>query len=258
METIETINKHRTIRKYTDKPISEETVINIVKAGQRAPSACSLQSYAIIWVKDEDKRKKIWASCGKQDWILEAPVMLTICADIRKSIKMMNSLGLISSFEKGLGIRWKIFSIIDAILVAQNMTIAAESLGLGSIYIGGAIANERVIRTLDLPKGVFPLSLLCIGWPDEEPMIRPRLPISNILFVDKYKDLTKKEYKNSIQHMVEKFKEENYYFKYGIGSKEYTWIDNLKSKLTPNIKDDEKLKNILKKIGFTFDEPITL
>ena len=258
METIEAIFKHRSIRKFTDKPISEETVINIVKAGQRAPSACSLQSYTIIWVKNEDKRKKIWESCGRQDWILEAPVMFTICADIRKLIKMMNVLGFISSFEEGLGIRWKIFSIIDAILVAQNMTIAAESFGLGSIYIGGAIANERVIKTLELPKGVFPLSLLCIGWPGEDPTMRPRLPISNILFVDKYKDLTKKELNDSIQHMVEKFKEENYYFKYGMGSMEYTWIDNLKSKITPNIKDDEKLKKILKKIGYTFDEPIKL
>jgi nitroreductase len=140
--------------------------------------------------------------------------------------------------------------------MAQNMTITAESFGLGSIYIGGAIANERVIKTLELPKGVFPLSLLCIGFPDEDPMQRPRLPISNILFVDKYRDLTKQELKNSIQNMVEKLKEENYYFRYGMGSMEYSWIDNLKSKLTPNMKDDENLKKILKKIGYTLDEPI--
>jgi nitroreductase len=255
MEKIETLYKHRSIRKFIDKPISEETIKKIVKAGQRAPSACSLQSYSIIWVKNIDKRRKIWETCGRQDWVLEAPVMLALCSDIRRSIKMMNSLGLVSSFEKGMGIRWKIFSIIDTILVAQNMTIAAESLGLGTIYIGGAIANERVIKTLELPKGVFPLSLLCIGWPDEDPPMRPRLPISNILHLDKYKDMTKKELTNSIQNMVEKYKEENYYFKYGMGPTEYNWIDNLKSKLTPNMKDDKKLKKILTKMGYIIDNP---
>lgn len=75
-------------------------------------------------------------------------------------------------------------SIMDACFVAQNMTMAAECLGLGSVYIGFAFANDELIKELELPKGVLPLTLLCVGYPDEHPPTRPRWPVSSILHID--------------------------------------------------------------------------
>ena len=222
MEVMDAIFNRRTIRKYKHIPVPEEIIIKIVESGQRAPSACSFQTYSIILVKNEKKRKILWESCGKQNLILEAPVTLVMCADIRKILKMMKDLEFTSSLEKGLGYRCKLLSIIDTALVAQNMTIAAESFGLGSIYIGGALANQKVIDALVLPKGVLPISLLCLGYPNEDPPLRPRMPLSSILFIDEYKDLTKDEMENSMQYMTEKLKEEKYYFKYEMGPSNYT------------------------------------
>ena len=74
MKVMDAISNRRSIRKYQDKPVPEETVLKIVEAGVRAPCGCSLQKYSIIWVKDEEKRKILWESCRKYPFILEAPV----------------------------------------------------------------------------------------------------------------------------------------------------------------------------------------
>jgi nitroreductase len=257
MNILDAVTKRKSIRKYEDKAVPEDIVIKIVEAGRRAPSACSMQTYSIIWVKDEKKRKKLWESCGKQSWILEAPITLALCSDVRKITKMMEVIDFKSSLEEVMGLRWKLFSIVDMALVAQNMVIASEYFGLGSIFIGGALANRRIIEALNLPKGVLPISLLCIGYPLEDPPLRPRIPLENVLFIDEYRDLTNKKLEDSMQSMIEILSEEQYYYKYGMGNKKYTWIDSTKSKLIPNIKTEKALVNILRYAGFTIDESIS-
>ena len=188
MNELEAILNRRTIRRFKEDPIEKETVKKIIEAGRRAPTACSLQAYTIIWVKNKEKKEEVWRACGGQTFILEVPVLFTICADIRKITRMMKIVEYESSLEKGLGYRTKLYSIIDAALVAENMTIAAEALGLGSAYVG-AIANPKIIEALKLPKGVLPICILCIGYPKEDPPLRPRIPIDCTLFIDEYLSL---------------------------------------------------------------------
>ncbi len=256
MKAIDVILNRKTIRKFDETPITDEMIVKIVEAGIRAPSACSLQTYSIIWIKEKERRKKLWESCGKQSWILDAPLTLCVCSDVRKISRMMGALDFESSLEEGMGYRWKLFSLIDAALVAQNMVIASESFGLGSVYIGGAMANRKVIEALNLPRGVLPISLLCIGYPSENPPLRPRHPLENILFIDKYRDLTIKELENSIRCMTEKLVKEQYYVNYEMGDRNYTWIDNVKSKMVPDRESEERLIKLLKQAGFTFSESI--
>ena len=182
-------------------------VIKIVKAGQRAPTACSLQTYTIIWVKNEEKKKALWEACGKQRFILEAPVILAICADVRRLMNIAKIYGFETSLEKSLGYELKIFSIIDAALAAENMVLAAEKLGLGSVFIGSALANIRVIEVLKLPRGVMSISRLCIGYPREEPPVRPRIPLEAVLFADTYRRLSREELRSAVKLMNEKLEE---------------------------------------------------
>lgn len=256
MNVLEAIKKRRTIRKFKSKPVPEEIVLEIVKAGQRAPSACSLQTYSIIWVKDEEKRRALWEACGKQPFILEAPVTLTICADVKKLIDIMNARGFETSLERGLGYAVKLFAIIDAILAAENMVLAAEAYGLGSVFIGSALANPRVVKILNIPKGVLPLSLLCIGYPDENPPVRPRLPLETVLFIDSYRQLSKSELDRGVEYMNEKLAEEGYYVKYSQRSVDFKWIDNVQRKLVGNRKREEMLIETLKNLGFHPFEPV--
>lgn len=254
MNTLEVIMNRRTIRKFKDKPIPEEIVYKIIEAGQRAPTACSLQTYSIIWVKDEEKRKKIFEACGKQPFILEAPVTLVICADVRRLIKIMSITGNETSLEKGYGYEVKIFSIIDATLTAQNMVIAAEALGLGSVYIGNALANQELMEILNLPQGVLPLFLLCIGYPNENPPTRPRLPIQTILHIDKYIEKDREELLKAIKIMVEKLEEERYYEKYS--RIKITWIENVKRKTTSTKEREERIIKALERAGYLPNQPI--
>jgi len=249
MEVMDAILNRRSIRKYLDKPVPEEIVMKIVEAGQRAPCGCSLQKYSIIWVKNEEKRKILWENCRKYPFILEAPVTLAICADLRNLVRMTNKLEIKSHIENEvnlLSIKHKLKSIFDAGLVAENMTIAAESYGLGSVFIGSAFANLKVIETLNIPSGVFPLCLLCIGYPDEDPPLRPRLPSYSVLFVDEYKDLTKEEIENAAQHMNERAR----------GNRDIKWIEHAKQKLSTTIETEKKLKTSFIKTGYLSNENI--
>jgi hypothetical protein len=126
------------------------------------------------------------------------------------------------------------------------MTIATESYGLGSVFIGSAFANLKVIETLNIPNGVFPLCLLCIGYPDEDPPLRPRLPLSNILFVDEYKDLTKEEMEIAVRHMDMSDR----------ATRDSKWIERTKQKLSINIEAEKKLKESLIQTGYLSYENI--
>lgn len=203
------------------------------------------------------KRRNLWEACGKQNFILEAPVTLTICADIRKLLNIVKSRGNIkTSLEEGLGYTIKLFAIIDATLAAENMVLAAEAYGLGSVFIGSAFANPKVVEILNIPRGVLPISLLCIGYPDESPPIRPRLPLEMVLFIDSYKQPSESIVEKGINYVNEKLAEEGYYTKYSKRSTDFKWIDNVQRRLIGNERRERLLVETLKNLGFHPFEPI--
>ncbi|MEM3616064.1 MAG: nitroreductase family protein [Candidatus Methanomethylicia archaeon] len=257
MKTLEVIMNRRTIRKFKNTPIPEEIVYKLIEAGQRAPTACSLQTYSIIWVKDDKIRKEVYEACGKQSFILEAPITLVVCADVRKILKIVDAIDECNNQKMECGYEVKLFSIIDATLAAQNLVIAAESLGLSSVYVGTALANKRLIELLKLPNGVLPLYLICIGYPDENPPIRPRLPTKIMLSINQYREPDPNELIEAAKIMIEKLKEEGYYEKYSKRS-DITWIDNVKRKLTYTKKREEEIIKIIELTGYLPNQPINL
>lgn len=183
-DALRTIFEHRTIRKYKSDKIPRSDLRNILMAGIRAPSSTNLQTYSMIQVEDRAKREKIAEISGDQQQIIEASEFIVFLADIRRHIVIGESKG-IDMAEPNLYALY--VSIIDATIAAQNIVIAAESLGYGTCYIG-SIQNDprRVAETLGLPKYVYPIFGLCIGIPDESPDLKPRIGIEELYYTDNY------------------------------------------------------------------------
>jgi nitroreductase len=245
-------HKRRSIRKFKPKPVRETDVQKIVETGQRAPSACNLQTYSIVWAKDPRVKEKVLDACEVRGSIRRARVVLVVCADVRRLGKTLDFLGADHCLKHHGSYVIKLMSIMDASFAAENMTMAAECLGLGSVYIGSAAANEEVTEALKLPEGVLPLTLLCIGHPEEQPPTRPRLPPSAVLHTDVYHDPSEEEIKLFLKHMDDELEKEGYYQRYAKRRPDFHYSDHIKRKTAvKNMKKaDEETLPVLKKSGF--------
>ena len=182
--TIEQIYRHASIRAYKPDPVPTDLVETIVAAGQRSSTSSNLQTYSVVAVADRAKRVRLAELCGNQKQILQAPIFLAWCADCSRLERICTRRGYqqVTDYVESF-----LVAAVDAALAMQNAALAAESLGLGMCYIG-AIRNHPagVIDLLDLPRLVFPISGMTLGWPAVEPFIRPRLPLQAILHWETY------------------------------------------------------------------------
>ena len=182
--TIQQISQHGSVRAYKPDPIDPEIVAAIVSSGQRAATSSNLQMYSIVVITDPAERARMQAFCGGQQHISQAPVFLTWCADLSRLERICHRQG---SEQRAGYVENYTLAVVDTAIAAQNAALAAESLGLGTCYIG-AIRNSprEVIEMLDLPPLVFPLVGMTMGWPLKPPTVRPRLPLDAILHWDRY------------------------------------------------------------------------
>ena len=183
-ETIELINRHGSVRQYKPDPLPQQMVQQIVAAGQRASTSSNLQMYSVIAVTDAARREKMSALCGSQAFIRQAPLFLTWCADLSRleRVAAMNGRQQVSNYAENF-----LLAAVDVSLFMQTTALAAESLGLGICYVG-AVRNQPqdVINLLQLPKLIFPVSGMAVGWPVKAPAIRPRLPLEAVLHWEEY------------------------------------------------------------------------
>jgi len=192
---IETLLSHKSIRKYKSDMPPENVIRTIVRAGQQAPFAS--QAYSIILSRDRERHP------------YKAPLLFTICVDYHKFEKIMKKRG------------WKMvtndlvllfFGIQDAALMAENMVIAARSLGLGSCFLGSAMFQaDKIAEEYHLPNRVFPLAQLVMSYPDEDPPPRPRYPLEFTLFEGKYPQLTDEMVLEAMRVMDEGYLAQQYY-----------------------------------------------
>ncbi len=182
--TIELMNAHRSIRKFSDREVDDHTLTTIISAAQCAATSHFVQAYTVIRVRDMTKRQTISELAGPQIWVARAPVFLIFCADLNR---LETACGMHdTAVEKGWAEQF-VTATVDAALLAQNVLLAAESLGLGGVYIGG-IRNDpqTVCDLLAIPDQVYPVFGMCLGWPAQDPPCKPRLPIEAVLFTDRY------------------------------------------------------------------------
>jgi len=181
---IEQIHKHSSIRHYKPDPIPQSMVETIVSAGQRGSTSSNLQVYSVVAVTDIKKRTQLMTLCGDQKHILQAPLFLAWCADLSRLDRACQLRGYNQVTEH---VESFLVAAMDATIAMQNAALAAESLGLGMCFIGAIRNNpEEVIKLLGLPRLVFPISGMTLGWPATEARIRPRLPIRSVLHWESY------------------------------------------------------------------------
>jgi len=182
--TLDLIHAHGSVRRYKPDPVPASVIETIIQAGQRASTSSNLQAYTVIAVTETATRARLSELCGGQKHVAEAPVFLTFCADLARLERVCELRGytqIVKNVENFL------IAAVDAVIMAQNVALAAESLGLGICYIGSIRNNpQEVIDLLDLPRLVFPITGMTIGWPEKPPRIRPRLPLREILRWEKY------------------------------------------------------------------------
>lgn len=187
-DTISLLMNHRSVRKYTDQPVSQEQLEAIVAAGQMASSSSNVQAYSVVAVTDADLKNKLSECAGNQGYIQECPVFLVWCADLSRLKKAADTHQPgVPSYEGA--VENFVVATVDVALAAQNAAVAAESLGLGIVYIGG-IRNqiEAVSELLNLPEYAYPVFGMCVGYPDPNhgAGLRPRLPQETVLHMNGY------------------------------------------------------------------------
>jgi nitroreductase len=178
---------HRSVRAFAPRALPEGTIETLVAAAQSAPSSSNLQTWSVVAVQDEGRKKRIAEYAGQQAHVAQAPLLLVWLADLARLQGLARDKAL--PLEGSHYLDSFLMAVIDAALAAQNALTAAESLGLGTVYLG-AIRNrpEAVVTELELPPGVFALFGMSVGYPDEErpAAIKPRLPQSTVLSYERY------------------------------------------------------------------------
>lgn len=183
--------EHRTIRKYSDQSISDGLLRSILEAGSRASTTGNMQVYSIIVSRDPKMKEKLSPCHFNQPMVKEAPVLLTFCADFNRFNKWCRIRGAEPGYDNFLSF---LTAAIDALIVAQNVCIAAENSGLGICYLGTTTyMADEIIDVLQLPPGVLPVTALTLGYPAEDPPLTDRLALDAVVHYEKYKDYSEED-----------------------------------------------------------------
>lgn len=169
---IDTLLSHRSIRKFTDKPLTPAQIDTISKAAVAGSTSSFIQCTSIIRVTDIEKRQKLAEYAGNQAYVVGAAEFWVFCMDFHRHQQISPDAKLGFAEQTLIG-------AVDTAICGQNTLLAAESLGLGGVFIG-AIRNNplAVIELLNIPDNVMPLFGMCLGYPAQNPEIKPRLPQS--------------------------------------------------------------------------------
>ena len=186
-EVLETILNHRSVRAFLPRPLPEGTLELLVAAAQSASSSSNLQFWSVVAVEESERRSRLAELAGQQQFIRDAPLLLVWLADLSRLDRIAAEHQV--QVEGTHYIEEFIVGIVDAALAAQSALIAAQSLGLGGVYIG-AMRNlpERIAAELALPPHVFAVFGMSVGDPDpaRPTDIKPRLPQSLVLHRERY------------------------------------------------------------------------
>ncbi len=181
---LQTLLQHKTIRKYKPDFIPQNLLNEILEAGTRASTTGNMQVYSIIVSQKEEIKNQLWECHFKQNMVKQAPVVLTFCADFNRFNKWCELRQAIPGYNNFQSF---FTAAIDALLVAQNVAVAAEAKGLGICYLGTTTyLTDKIIDVLNLPKGVVPITTLTVGYADENPIQAERLPLNGVVHYETY------------------------------------------------------------------------
>jgi nitroreductase len=171
-EGLKIIFERVSIRRFKSKDIDDETIKLILTAANAAPSAGNLQARDFIVIRDSKKKKMIAEAALKQMFIAEAPVVIVVCANYPRSMRVY-------------GERGRLYAEQDATAAVENILLAVTALGLGAVWVG-AFDEHRVAEILDIPEYARPIAIIPVGYPAEKPGRRSRYPIEMLTHHEKW------------------------------------------------------------------------
>lgn len=242
--TIETQKNHKTIREFKNKPIPKEIMDELFEVAKRTATSNGMQTYSIIRITDKSLKEKISVLCN-QEYVRRAPELLIFVVDQYRNSQI--------ALEKGLNLEDtndldKFFQgFTDAALAAQNLVVAAESLCLGANYLGSILNDAKEIcNLLELPQLTFPVVGLGIGYPNQEPQLKPRMDMKFRVFDNKYK-----KYSNYLDEL-ENYDEvmQTYYDLRDANNKVDSFTKQVKTRTEMTLEKRKEILNDIKDQGF--------
>ncbi|MCK8043442.1 oxygen-insensitive NADPH nitroreductase [Shewanella sp. 1CM18E] len=217
--TIKTILQHRSIRQFTEQEIEQDKLELILQCANAASSSSFIQCSSIIRVTNSETRAQIAELAGGQSYVETAAEFLVFCADFNRHLQVSPNAQLGFTEQTLIG-------AIDTGLMGQNALLAAESMGLGGVYIGGIRNNpDKMTSLLGLPKYVVPLFGMCLGYPAKLPETKPRLPLSILVHQERYQAIDSDELAQYDQHIRE------YYAARSSNNKQISWSEQISATL---------------------------
>jgi nitroreductase/FMN reductase (NADPH)/FMN reductase [NAD(P)H] len=193
-EVIKNLMERKSVRAYTDQPVSPEVIHTILEAASNAPTAGNQQMYTILHITDQALKERLAVTCDNQPFIAKAPLVLIFLADMQK---WYDAFCENDCAPRKPGPGDLMLAVDDALIAAQNAVTAAQSLGLGSCYIGDIMEQCEVHRELlNLPEYVFPAAMLVFGYPTRQQLDRPkpkRCPLSILVHENTYRPMSTQE-----------------------------------------------------------------
>ena len=182
------IHTRRTIRQYAPRDVDDQLLLRLLADAERTQTMGNLQLYSVVVTRDADKKAQLAPAHFNQPMVTQAPVVLTFCADFRRTTRWAEERQADPGYDNPLSF---LNAATDALLYCQTFCNLAEAEGLGLCYLGTTVyMPEAIIDILALPRLVFPVATITLGWPDEQPPLTDRLPIEAIVHRETYDDYT--------------------------------------------------------------------
>lgn len=185
---MKSIQNRTSIRKYSSREVSDELLNRLLEEAERTPTMGNLQLYSVVITRSEEGKKALAPAHFNQPMVTGAPVVLTICADYRRTTLWAENRNAHPGYDNILSF---MNAATDALLFTQTFCNLAEEEGLGTCFLGTTVyMPQMIIDTLKLPKLVMPVATITLGWPDEQPALSERLPLRSIIHQEAYEDYT--------------------------------------------------------------------
>lgn len=244
-QVLQVLHEHRSVRRYLPGPLPDGVLELLVSAAQSAPTSSNLQVWSVVAVRDPQRKTRIAALAGDQEQIRQAPLLLVWTADLARLRGLAADRG--APLEGADYLESSYVAFLDAALAAQNAVVAAESLGLGTVYIGAIRNNpEQVAAELELPEGVFAVVGLVVGRPDpaEGARVKPRLPQAAVLHEETYSAAGQREQLSEYEHRIAQF--------YAEQDLAHSWSERVLARLASaeSLKGRDRLRESLAARGF--------
>ena len=183
---MKSIQNRTSIRKYSSREVSDELLNRLLEEAERTPTMGNLQLYSVVITRSEEGKKALAPAHFNQPMVTGAPVVLTICADYRRTTLWAENSKAHPGYDNILSF---MNAATDALLFTQTFCNLAEEEGLGTCFLGTTVYMPKmIIDTLKLPKLVMPVATISLGWPDEQPALSERLPLRSIIHQEAYED----------------------------------------------------------------------